>query len=159
MELFLAQNHSAMTHLPIAAAILAAISAVTALFISRKEVILLWAVLSITAFFTVLPTLATGVFAAEGRFNADGKPYIQSGVLVSNIPANARVWLHELLGGSGAAIAFVLAVSAAGFLLRGRVPNKYVAAVLTLALAIIWGIVGHLGGKELWSPDTFPRFQ
>jgi len=148
-----------MTHLPIAAAILAAISSVTALFVSRKEVILLWAVLSVTAFLTVLPTIATGIFAAEGRFNSEGKPYIQSGVLVGNIPANARIWEHELLGGSGAAIALVLAALSAGFLLRGRVPNKYLTAVLAVALAVLWGIVGHLGGKELWSPDTFPRFQ
>jgi hypothetical protein len=157
LGLFLAQNHSAMTHLPIAAAILAAISALAALFVSRREVALFWATLSITAFLTVLPTLVTGILAAEGRFNADGKPYLEGGVLVSRIPANDRVWQHELFGGGGTAIAAILAISGIA-LLRGRKPNKYFIATLALALAILWGIGGHLGGKELWSPDTFPAF-
>jgi uncharacterized membrane protein len=156
--LFLAQNHSAMTHLPIAAAILAALSAVVAIFTSRREVSLLWALLSIVALVSAMPTVVTGIFAAEGRFNGDGKPYIEGGVLVSNVPANDRVWLHEVFGGGGFVVALALAVSGIAFL-RGRRPNKYVVAILALALAILWGIGGHLGGKEMWGPDTFPGFQ
>ena len=160
MELFLAQNHSALTHLPIAAAILAAMSAVAALFTSRKEkeIVFMWALLSITAFVTVLPTVATGVVAAKGRFNEDGKPYIEGGILVGNSPANSRILRHEVLGTTGSALAGVLALLGLAFL-RGRMPNKYLIALLALALAVVWGLGGHLGGKEIWGADTFPALK
>ena len=158
MELFLAQNHSALTHLPIAAAILAAFSAVAALFTPRKEIMLMWAFLSIAAFVTVLPTVATGVVAAKGRFNDNGKPYIESGVFVSNNPANTRIFQHEVLGSAGTALGAILAFLGLAFL-RGRRPNMYLIALLAVALAVLWGLGGHLGGKEMWGPDTFPALK
>ncbi len=155
---FLAQNHSAMTHLPIAAAVLGALAALAAVFVQKKEIAWVWAVLSITAFVTVLPTLATGIAAAKGRTNDDGKPYIESGLIVSDIGANQRVFRHQLLGLSGTAVAAILAaLGIAG--LRGRKPNRYLVVVLALLLAVLWGIGGHLGGEELWGPDTFPGFR
>jgi uncharacterized membrane protein len=157
MELFLAQNHSPMTHLPIATAILGAIAALAALITHRKEATLIWALLAVTSFVTVLPTVLTGIFAAKGRFNDDGKPYIQSGIIVSNVPANARIFRHQALGLSGTAVAAILA--ALGVIrLRGRVPNQYLVVLLAVILAILWGLGGHLGGEELWGPDTFPGF-
>lgn len=158
MELFLAQAHSAMTHLPIALAILASISAVTAMFTARREFALSWALLSIAALVSAVPTVITGVVAAKGRFNGEGKPYLESGFLVDDVPANVRIRRHELLGCAGTGVAAIL--SASGFaLLRGRKPNMYLIALLALALAILWGLGGHLGGKELWGADTFPAFQ
>lgn len=154
---FLAQNHSAMTHLPIAAAILGAVAALTAVFVQRKEITWAWAVLSITAFITVFPTLATGIAAGKGRTNDDGKPYIESGLIVSNIPADERIFRHQILGLSGSAVAAILAVlGIAG--LRGRRPNRYAVVILAVLLAVLWGIGGHLGGEDMWGPDTFPGF-
>jgi hypothetical protein len=157
MELFLAQNHSAMTHLPIASAILAAAAALAALFVSRKEVAFLVAVLSIAAFVTALPTIVTGVAAGRGRINDEGKPYIQSGVFVSNIPQNTRIFRHQILGITGTGLAAILAILAVARL-RGRSPNRYLIALLAVLLALLWGVGGHLGGKDLWGPDTFPAF-
>ncbi|MBZ5497272.1 MAG: hypothetical protein LAP85_12790 [Acidobacteriia bacterium] len=157
MLLFLAQNHSAMTHLPIAAAILAAIAAFVALFVFRREIVWAWAALSITAFLTVLPTVVTGIAAAKGRLNEEGKPYIQNGFIVDHIPANTRIWFHQMLGISGFVVAVILAILALARL-RGRDPNKYVIALLAVLLALLWGLGGHLGGKELWGADTFPGF-
>jgi hypothetical protein len=158
VELFIAQNHSAMTHLPVAAAIMVAACALAAIFTSRREVTLAWAVLSITAFVTVLPTIVTGVAAGQGRFNADGKAYIQSGLLVPRTPSNERIWRHQVLGASGTAIAALLAVLGIA-LLRGRNPNKYMVAVLAIALVLVWAIGSHIGGEELWGGDTFPVFK
>lgn len=155
MMLFLAQNHSAMTHLPIASSILGAVAAIAVLFVSRKEIVWSWAVLSIVAFLTAIPTLTTGIAAAKGRINEDGKPYIQSGLIVDWVPENTRVARHQVLGVSGFAIAAILAVLGIARL-RGRNPNKYVIAILALLLALLWGIGGHLGGEELWGSDTFP---
>ncbi len=157
MWLFLARNHSAMTHLPTAASILGAAAALALLFVRRKEIAFCWAVLSITAFVTVIPTMVTGIAAAKGRLNDDGKPYIQSGFIVANVPANARVHLHQILGISGSAVAALLALLGISSL-RGGNPNKYLVFVLALLLAILWGIGGHLGGEELWGADTFPAF-
>ncbi len=157
MELFLAQNHSAMTHLPIASAILAAIAALAAFFLRRKEIALFCAVLSIAAFVTVLPAVVTGIAAAKGRFNDDGKPYIQSGVIVGDLPANARIFRHQMLGSIGTGVALILAIFGVSSL-RGRNPNRYLVAVLAVLLALLWGIGGHLGGRELWGPGTFPAF-
>ena len=157
MIMFLAQNHSAMTHLPIASAVLGAVAALAALFLGRKEIYWAWAVLSIVAFVTVLPTVATGIAAAKGRLNEDGKPYIQQGFFVSNLPANARILRHQVLGISGVALAAVLAFLGISTL-RGRVPNKIVVALLAMLLAILWGLGAFMGGKELWGPDTFPGF-
>lgn len=157
MMLFLAQNHSAMTHLPIAISILGAVVALAALFVSRKELTWAWAALSIAAFLTVLPTLVTGIAAAKGRHNEDGRPYIESGFIVNHIPENTRVFRHQILGLSGSAVAAILALL--GILrLRGRNPNMYLVAILAVLLAILWGIGGHLGGEELWGADTFPGF-
>jgi uncharacterized membrane protein len=157
MELFLAQNHPAMTHLPIASALLAACAALTALFVRKKELSLFSAVLSIVALVTVLPAIVTGIAAARGRFNDDGKPYISSGVIVSDIPANERIFLHQIMGCTGAAVAAVLAAVGVSTL-RGRQSNRYLVACLAVLLALLWSIGGHLGGKELWSRDTFPAF-
>ena len=153
----LAQNHSAMTHLPIASAILCAIAAVVGLFIYKRELTWAWAILSIVAFVTVLPTMFTGIAAAKGRLNEDGKPYIQSGILVADLPANTRIFRHQLLGISGAVVAAMLAFLGIGQL-RGRTPNKFLVVLLALLLALLWGIGGHLGGMELWGEDTFPGF-
>jgi len=157
MWLFLAQNHSAMTHLPTAAAILGAAAALVLLFVYGKEIAFCWAVLSITAFVTVIPTMVTGIAAAKGRLNDNGKPYIQSGFIVDNLPANARIHIHQILGVSGSVVAALLALLGISRL-RGGNPNKYLVFVLALLLAILWGIGGHLGGKELWGADTFPGF-
>lgn len=157
MELFLAQNHSAMTHLPTASAILGAFAALAALFVLRREIAWSWALLSLTAFLTAFPTIATGIAAAKGRFNGEGKPYLQSGVIIPDAPQNARVRKHQLLAGAGMALAAVQAVLALTFL-RGRKPNRYLVALLAVLVAVLWGIGGHLGGQELWGPDTFPAF-
>jgi hypothetical protein len=158
MELFLAQNHSAMTHLPIAASILAAVAAVAGLFVKKREVYLVWAILSIVALATVLPTLATGIAAARGRFNEEGKPYIQSGLMVDRTPANDRVFKHQILGIGGTILACFLGVAAIAQL-RGRQPNSAFIVLLAVLLAVAWGIGGHLGGSELWGPDTFPALK
>ena len=157
MELFLAQNHSALTHLPIASAILAAIGAIVAMFSPRKEIGYFWSVLSIVAFVTVLPLAFTGIFAAQGRFNDTGKPYLESGILVSSSPANERIRTHELLAITGS-VASLICASLGLFFLRGRRPNIYLVVLLAITVAVLWGIGGHLGGKELWGPDTFPAF-
>jgi hypothetical protein len=157
MWLFLAQNHSAMTHLPIASAILSAVAALALLFVYRKEIAVCWAILSITAFVTVIPTMVTGIAAAKGRINNDGKPYIQTGFIVNDVPANARIHLHQILGisgGAAAALSTLLGISR----LRGRDPNKLLVFVLAMLVAILWGISGHIGGEELWGADTFPAF-
>jgi len=154
---FLAQNHAAMTHLPVASAILGAVAALAALAVSRKEVTWAWAMLSIIAFLTVLPTLATGIAAAKGRFNEDGKPYIQGAILVTDLPANERIFRHQLLGVSGAVVAAILALLGASRL-RGGTPNRYLIALLAVVLAVLWGVGGHLGGEDLWGADTFPGF-
>jgi hypothetical protein len=158
MELFLAQNHSAMTHLPIAASILAALAALGGLFIIKKEVYLIWAILSLAAFITVTPTIITGIAAAKGRFNEEGKPYLQKGLIVERIPSNSRIFKHQILGIGGTILSGVLVIAAATWL-RGRESNKILIALLSVLLAILWGIGAHLGGEELWSPDTFPAFQ
>jgi len=158
MELFLAQNHSAMTHLPLACAILGAVAAVAALFVRRNEAGAIWAVLSIAALVTAIPAAVTGRAAAQGRFNLDGKPYLESGLLVGNSPANERIYRHQSLGLGGMALSVIL--SAAALLhLRGRRVNKVLAAALAVLLAILWAYGGHLGGEEIWSPETFPGFQ
>jgi hypothetical protein len=154
---FLAQNHSAMTHLPTAAAILGAAAALALLFVCKKEITFCWAVLSITAFVTVIPTMVTGIAAAKGRLNDEGNPFIQSGFIVDNLPENERIHRHQLLGISGSVLAALLTLLGISRL-RGGNPNKYLVFVLTLLLAILWGIGGHLGGEELWGPDTFPAF-
>jgi hypothetical protein len=155
MWLFLAQNHSAMTHLPIAAAILGAAAALALLFVYKHEIAFFWAVLSITAFVTVIPTMVTGIAAAKGRHNDSGKPYIQRGFIVDNLPANARIHTHQILGISGSVVAALLVLLGISRL-RGGNPNKYLVFALALLLAVLWGIGGHLGGKELWGADTFP---
>jgi uncharacterized membrane protein len=158
MELFLAQNHSAMTHLPIAAAIMAAAAAIVRLFANKKEVILVWAILSLAALVTVPSALITGVAAAKGRFNDAGKPYIQSGLIVDRIPASSRIFIHQVLGIGGAILACILG-AAAIIQLRGREANRYWIVLLAVMLAILWGIGGHLGGEDLWGPATFPAFE
>jgi uncharacterized membrane protein len=158
MELFLAQNHSAMTHLPIAASIMAALTALIALYANKKEFIQLWAILSLIAFIAVPPTIVTGIAAAKGRFNEKGTPYIQKGLLVDRIPANSRIFRHEIMGIGGTILSGVLAAAAVARL-RGREMNRLLIALLAVLLAVLWGIGGHLGGEELWSPDTFPAFK
>jgi hypothetical protein len=157
MWLFLARNHSAMTHLPTAAAILGAVAALSLLFVFKKEIAFCWAVLSIAAFVTVIPTMVTGIAAAKGRLNDNGRPYIESGFLVGNLPANARIHMHQILGISGGMVAAVLALMGISRL-RGGNPNKYAVFALALLLAFLWGIGGHFGGKELWGANTFPAF-
>ena len=154
---FLAQNHSAMTHLPTASAVLAAAAAIALLFVSRKELSWFCAVLCITAFVTVLPTLVTGIAAAKGRFNEEGKPFIQGGFIAENIPANAQIRRHQILGISGTVVAAFLAWFGVASL-RGRSPNRYLLVLLTVLLAILWAVGGHIGGQELWGPATFPAF-
>ena len=158
VDMFFAQNHSAMTHLPLAAAVMVAACAIAALFTSRREIARAWAVLAIVAFVSALPAVATGVEAAEGRFSGDGKPYIQHGYIVSKTPASERVWRHQMLGGGGSAIAAVLATLGVS-VLRGKSPNKYLVTLLALVLAVLWAIGAHTGGAELWGPDTFPAFK
>jgi hypothetical protein len=158
MELFLAQNHSAMTHLPIAAAMMAAVAALIRLFANKREVILLWAILSLVALVTVPTTLVTGIAAAKGRLNDAGKPYIQSGLIVDRIPANGHIFTHQVLGIGGAILACLLGVAAI-IQLRGREVSRHWIALLALLLAIVWGIGGHLGGEDLWGAATFPGFQ
>ena len=151
MELFLAQNHPPMTHLPIAVSMLAALAAVLALFIKRKELVWAWSMLSIVAILSVVPTILTGVQAGKGR------NYIEHGVFVADKPDNATIQWHQRLGISGALVA-------AGFVvlgirqLRGKHVNPTLAAAVATSLAIIWGVTGHLGGEESWGPDTFPGF-
>jgi hypothetical protein len=157
MELFLAQNHSAMTHLPIASALLAAGAALAGLFVRRQGIALSAAALSIVAFLTVLPAVVTGIAAARGRFSDDGRPYIRSGVIVRDVPANERIFRHQILGAAGAGVAAALAALGVATL-RGGHTNRYAVALLAVLLALLWGIGGHLGGKELWGPDTFPAF-
>jgi hypothetical protein len=157
MELFLAQNHSAMTHLPIAASIMAAVAAIAGLFVNRRELLLAWAILSLAALATVPPTLITGIAAAKGRFNEEGKPYIQSGLTVDRVPANSRIFNHQAFGLGGAILACFLAAPAIAQL-RGKNPNRILICSLAILLAILWGIGGHLGGGELWGPGTFPAF-
>ncbi len=157
MELFLAQNHSAMTHLPIASSIMLALAAVGGLFVARKEISLLCAVLSLAALLTVFPTILTGIAAAKGRMNDDQKPYIESGILVRNMPANARIFRHQMLGISGTVLAVILSFLAVARA-RGRNSNKYLFALLAILLAVAWGVGGHLGGEELWGSNTFPAF-
>jgi hypothetical protein len=158
MELFLAQNHAAMTHLPIAAAIMAAVVAAIRLLVNKREVVLLWAILSLTALATVPPTLITGLAAAKGRFNEEGKPYIQSGFIANRSPASSRIFYHQVCGMGGAILACLLGMAAI-VQLRGRELSPYWIALLALLLAILWGVGGHLGGEELWGPATFPGFQ
>ena len=159
MELFLAQNHAAMTHLPIAASILAALAALLGLYFLRKEALLVWAVLSLAAFITAFPAIVTGIAAAKGRFNDDGKPYLRkSEWIVERTPANGRLFNHQIMGIGGTAISGILALAAL-VRLRGRELNRFLIALLAVLLAVLWGIGGHLGGKELWSPDTFPALQ
>jgi hypothetical protein len=155
--MFLAQNHSPMTHLPIAAAILGAFVALMALVVRKNEITWAWAFLSIVAFVTALPAAVTGVAAAKGRLNDDGKPYIQSGLIVTHIPANTRIFRHQMLGISGFALAALLAIFGVRRL-RGQTPNRFLIVLLAMLLAILWGIGGHLGGSELWGPGTFPGF-
>jgi len=155
---FLAQNHSAMTHLPIASSILAAAAAVAALFVRRKEITWSMAVLFIAAFVTVLPTVVTGIAAAKGRLNEQGRPYLQTGIFVPDLPENARIHRHQLLGISGTLVAAILAFFGIS-ILRGRTPNRYLIALLALVLAVLWGLGGHLGGQDLWGADTFPAFR
>ena len=152
MDLFLAQNHAPMTHLPIATSILAALAAVAALFINKRELQLAWAVLSIVAIVSVVPTLVTGVEAGRGR------NFIEHGIFVSEKPDDAKIALHQRLGISGACIALVFAALGIAYL-RGKHPNKYLVAVLAVSLAIVWNLGGHIGGEESWGPDTFPAFE
>jgi hypothetical protein len=158
MELFLAQNHAAMTHLPIASAIMLAVAALVGLIWVRKEIALLCSVLSVTALLTVVPTMVTGIAAAKGRFNDDGKPYIQNGIIVGSAPADARIFRHQMLGIGGTLDALALTILAVARV-RGRNTNKYLIALLAVLLAVLWGIGGHLGGEDLWGPDTFPGFR
>ena len=158
MELFLAQNHAAMTHLPIAASILTAAAAITALFLRRREVFLSWAILSVVALITAFPTVVTGIAAARGRTNDKGKAYIQEGLLVDPVPQNTRILRHQVLAIAGTAVAAVLSTLAVA-LFRGRSPNPYATAILAVLLSLLWGIGGHLGGEDLWGPDTFPAFR
>ncbi len=157
MELFLAQNHSAMTHLPIAASILAAAAAITALFVRRREVTLFWAVLSLVALVSAFPTIITGIAAAKGRTNDEGRPYIEKGVLVDRIPRNTRIFRHQILGISGTVLAAVLSGLAIATM-RGRNFNPLLVACIAVIMALLWGIGGHLGGEEMWAPETFPAF-
>jgi hypothetical protein len=129
----------------------------TALVLPRREVVRSWALLALVAFATAVPATVTGIAAARGRFNGDGKPYIQDGIFVPDTPQNERIRRHQQLGVGGAIIAVVQAVLALACL-RGREPNRCVAAVLAVLLAVAWGVGGHMGGQELWGPDTFPAF-
>jgi len=153
MELFFAQNHAPLTHLPIATSILAAGAAIAGLFSLRKELSWAWSFLTIIAFVTVIPTIMTGIQAGRGRQFIEKDHY-----LVSDAPDNSGIKLHQQLGLTGAIIALVSATL--GFLhLRGKKINKYFSAIVALTVALLWGIGGHLGGKELWSPETFPAFE
>jgi len=147
-----------MVHLPIAASVLAAVAAMVGLLINKKEVYLVWAVLSLAALATVPPALITGIAAAKGRLNEEGKPYIQSGLVVDRTPANSRIFTHQAIGAGGTLLACLLAAAAIARL-RGRNVNRFLLACLAVLLAVLWGIGGHLGGEELWGPDTFPAFQ
>ena len=152
MWLFLAQNHEPMTHLPIATSILAALAALLILFVEKKELRWSWAVLTIVAFMAVVPTIATGIAAGVGR------KYIEHGLLVTNIAENSTIRYHQLLGLTGAVLALINALLGLRFL-RGKHVSKSLAVILALTIAIIWSIGAHLGGKDLWSPDTFPGYE
>ena len=152
MELFFAQNHAPMTHLPIASAMLAAVAAVLALFIKKPQLTWAWAMLSIVAFVTVLPTILTGIQAAKGR------GFIEEGLMVAEKEGNEDIVLHQRLGIAGTAVAMVFLFVGVRQL-RGKNVNRWLAAVLAVTLAILWGFGGHMGGHEMWGPDTFPRFE
>lgn len=153
MELFFAQNHAPMTHLPIATSILAAVAAMAAVvFPNKKEITWAWAILAIIALVTCIPAVFTGLFAAVGRF------YIESPGLIPDTPENDPIALHQRLGIIGFVLALILAYLGIRQL-RGKASNRYVMLFLSVALAIVWGYGGHLGGKGLWSPETFPAYE
>lgn len=152
MELILAQNHEAMSHLPIAASVLAAIAAIVLLFVVKKELRFMWAVLAIVAMATAVPAALTGIMAAKGRL------YIDEGFIVNDEPESADIKTHQTLQVSGFVVSIVLAVL--GYRsLRGKESNKYFVAAVSVALALLWGIGSHVGGKALWSPETFPAYE
>ena len=152
MDLFLAQNHAPMTHLPIAASILAALAAIAAIFIDKREIRWTWGMLTIIAFLTVIPTIATGIAAGIGR------NYIEQGIMVADTPDNQTIRIHQMLGSAGALVALVSAIAGVWYL-RGKKVSRPLAAILALTVAILWGIGGHLGGSALWGPDTFPAYE
>jgi uncharacterized membrane protein len=152
MELFFAQNHAPMTHIPIACAILATIAAIANLFYQRKELTWAWAMLVIIAFLAAFPAIITGTFAAVGRF------YLEQPGIVENIPDNDPIAIHQRLGIAGAVIALILAIFGVRRL-KGKENNRILILVFSLALAILWGYGGHLGGKTSWAPDTFPQYE
>lgn len=153
MELFFAQNHAPMTHLPIASAILAVVALVLARLFKRPEAEWMWAVLSITVFITIIPAAATGIHAARGREYIEADHY-----LVRDSPDLGDLRTHQQLGIAGTVLALAAAILGARHLRRKRVP-KLISFVVALALATVLGIGGHLGGKELWSPATFPAYE
>ncbi|MAT39032.1 MAG: hypothetical protein CL946_05450 [Ectothiorhodospiraceae bacterium] len=152
MELFLAQNHAPLTHIPIAASILAALAAIASLFYKKQELTWMWAILAIVAFVACIPTIVTGVLAAIGRF------YIEEGFIVPDTPENADIRLHQQLGSIGAIVALIGAVLGVRRLM-GKMPNKILVVAVSLTLAVMWGIGGHMGGKALWAPETFPAYE
>lgn len=158
MELFLAQNHEPMTHLPIATSLLAAAVAIALLFVDKPHLRTAWAMLVLIASITVIPTIMTGIFVAKGRYNDKGKPYIENGVQVAWVPENTRIARHQVLGVAGFVVALGLSWAAIGQL-RGKVRNKIAIAVASIALAAIWAVGSHIGGQELWGPDTFPAYE
>ncbi len=152
LELFLAQQHAAFTHLPIATSVLAALAALIAFVRPRDDLRRAWAILSLIALITVIPTILSGIQAARGR------QYITQGVFVDTDPEHADIRLHQQLGIAGTVVALVLA----GFgvrELRGKRSPRLLVAILAVTTALVWGFGSHMGGKALWSPDTFPAFE
>ena len=89
---------------------------------------------------------------------AIGRMYTDSVGLVADTPDNAPIALHQRLGIAGAIIALVNAFL--GFRhVRGKINNQILVLCFSLALAIVWGYGGHLGGKSSWSPETFPAYE
>jgi uncharacterized membrane protein len=158
MAQFLAQFHPATTHIPIATSFLAAVAATLAVILKKDALKTSWAVLTLVALVCVLPTIVTGIYAAKGRFNDKGKPFIEHGVLVPNTPENARLVVHQRLGLTGFGLALIASVFAVRHLRRKRV---HVAVMIVLAwlLSVTWAVGGHIGGRELWGPDTFPAYE
>ena len=77
---------------------------------------------------------------------------------IAHTPDNADIKLHQQLGISGTIVGLVF-LSLGVMQLRGRQVNRWLAAVVAVTLAILWGVGGHMGGRASWGPDTFPAYE
>ncbi|GEM_PF-4189066 len=154
MDVFLARLHVPMTHLPIASAILAALASLAAIIFAkyREKLSWAWAVLSLVAVISVVPTIITGIEAGRGR------TYIEEGIIVADLEENANIRLHQQLGFAGFGVSLILAGLGIARL-RGKNPNPYLVASIAVILVTVWLLGAHEGGAGIWAPDTFPGFK